>query len=93
MLNLKDRHISSCIKLTLEGNFWNTGRSQGGHPQYLSDTDILQFQLDIRKDLIDLDCMKTITAYHYCYDLKEKRYQRAIQLSKIICFLIKFQQN
>ena len=84
MLNLKDRHISSCIKFTLEGNFWTPGRSQGGHPQYLSDSDILQFQFDIRKDLIDLDCMKTITAYHYCYDLKEKRYQRAIQLSSII---------
>ena len=44
MLNLKDRHISSCIKFTLEGNFWTPGRSQGGHPQYLSDSDILQFQ-------------------------------------------------
>ena len=71
--------ISTCIKRTLSGNYWDASSGAGQHP-YLSDAKELKFFEKVAEYGADLNCMKTVQAYCIAYELREEQYLRACYL-------------
>lgn len=84
IIGVSPQAISSAICATLSGNRWEPHANKGGVNSYIGDVDISIFKQQINDFRLNLDCLKTIEAIEIVYDLRCKRYNRAIFISRLV---------
>lgn len=78
--NLSKSTVYSILDRTLEGNIW--GNDKGGPRGYLGDVDSDILVSKVKECCQSLNCMRTIDVLQVAVDLRHKRYERAMFLSK-----------
>ena len=75
-----DAVISTIIKRTAGGRFWNISTMKGGRDSILSDLDIMEFISIVKERENDINCLATCEAKKIAYHLQSQRALKAQRL-------------
>ena len=78
--NISYHAIYAAIRATMNGNHWEPNMSKGGGIQYIGEVDEHKFIEKVKECHLDLNCLKTIEAVQFAYDMRYERYSRAIEI-------------